>query len=145
MNWKTYDYNQTAERLPTDEVLTPTETAIAAGIACGLSGNEIAELNHVSRKTVITHTQNIYDKIGIKTRSVNALAVWFLEKNLKLDLSEIRRRAGAMMLLGLVMFQMAATDFDNQFVRARTTRASSARVTGARGRRNEDNNTFNLQ
>lgn len=145
MNNRTYDYIVQAEEIPTDEVLTPQETAIAAGVACGLSGKEIAELNNISHSTVVRHTQNIYDKIGIKTRSVNALAVWFLEKNLKLDLSEIRRRAGAMMLLGLVMFQMAATDFDNQFVRARTTRASSARVTGARGRRNEDTNTFNLQ
>lgn len=142
MNYKTYDYNSQAEPLATDEVLTPMETAIAAGIACGLSGNEIAELNNVTRKTVITHTQNIYDKIGIR-RSVNSLAVWFLETNLKLDLSEIKRRAGAMMLLGLVVFQMAATDFDSQFMRTRNVRTSAERVR-TRTRRNEDSNTYNI-
>lgn len=141
MNNRTYDYIVQAEEMPTDEVLTPQETAIAAGIACGLSGKEIAELNNISHSTVIRHTQNIYDKTGIG-RSVNALAVWFLEKNLRLDLTEIRRRAGAMMLLGLVMLQL--TDFDNQFMRTKTTRATSARVTGARTRKGEEINTFHL-
>lgn len=142
MNLKTAEYSATAPALPTDEILTPSETAIAAGFASGLTGKEIADLNNVTQATVIRHTQNIYDKTGI-TRATNALAVWFIAKNFGLDLSEIRRRAGAALLLGLVVFQMATTDFDSQFMRTRTTRTTAART--ARTRRNrEDSNTFKL-
>lgn len=141
MNLKTAEYSATAPALPTDEILTPSETAIAAGFASGLTGKEIADLNNVTQATVIRHTQNIYDKTGIN-RATNALAVWFIAKNFSLDLSEIKRRAGAVLLLGLVVFQLSTTDFDSQFVRTRTTRTTSARA--ARGRKNEDSNTFKL-
>lgn len=142
MNLKAYEYNS-AGTLPTDEILTPSESAIAAGFAAGMSGKEIAEVNNISLKTVLAHTQNIYNKTGIH-RGINALASWFLETNYKLDLSEVKRRAGAMLLLGIVMFQTATTDFDNQFVRPARTGTRMMRVARARRRNDTDNNTFNL-
>ena len=58
--------------LPTDRVLTRAETRIASGYVCGLIGKEIADACGVSHNTVVRHTQNIYDKTGIR-RSTNAL------------------------------------------------------------------------
>lgn len=140
MNLKAYELNST-QALPTDEFLTPSETAIAAGFAIGMSGKEIAEVNNISLKTVLAHTQNIYNKTGIH-RGINALAVWFIEKNYNLDLTEVRKRAGAMLLLGIVMFQTVTTDFDSQFVRpARAVR--TARQTRRKNDTDNDN-TFNL-
>lgn len=124
--------------LTTDEVLTRMETRIASGYVAGMSGKEIASANHISYSTVVTHTQNIYEKTGIP-RCTNALVAWFLEQNFHLDLDEIKRGFGAFILLGLVCFQMAVSDFDNSFVRARTTRTvRTARKGSRRGRRDED-------
>lgn len=109
--------------LPTDAVLTRMETTVASGYVAGMSGKEIASANHISYSTVVSHTQNIYEKAGIQ-RCTNALVAWFLERNFHLDLAELRRRAGAGFLLALVCLQMACTDFGDSFVRVRTTRAS---------------------
>ena len=91
-------------KLKTDQILSPAETRIASGYACGLIGKEIAEECGISHNTVVRHTQNIYDKTGIP-RSTNALVAWFLSKNYDIDLSEFRRRLGAFLLLCLVSFQ----------------------------------------
>lgn len=77
--------------LATDTILTPAETRIASGYACGLIGKEIADTCGVSYNTVVRHTQNIYDKTGIR-RSTNALVAWFLAVNFDIDLDEFRDR-----------------------------------------------------
>ena len=124
--------------LPTDSTLTPMETKVAAGYVAGMTGKEIASANHISYSTVVSHTQNIYEKAGIQ-RCTNALVSWFLEHNFALDLSELKRQAGAMLLLGLVCLQLAVTDFDNSFVRARSARATrTSRKAGRRGRREDE-------
>lgn len=139
MNIRTYEINA-SESLNTSELLTPSETSVAAGIACGMSEKEVAELNNISIITTKRHIQNIYDKTGIR-RGLNSLAVWFLEKNLEIDMREIRRRAGAMVLLGIVSVQMVTAD-GSSFLRTRTTRCSTVRV---RARRNENNNIKTYQ
>lgn len=79
------------EQLATDSILTRAETRIASGYVCGLIGKEIADACEISYNTVVRHTQNIYEKTGIR-RSTNALVAWFLAVNLKLDLGEFERR-----------------------------------------------------
>ncbi|MBP5558610.1 MAG: helix-turn-helix transcriptional regulator [Bacteroidales bacterium] len=132
------DMEETRQPLATDSILTPAETRIVIGYVEGLSGKEIAAKNHIAYSTVVTHTQNIYEKAGIQ-RCTNALVAWFLKTNYRLDLSELGRRIGAFLLLCLVCFQMAVTNFDNSFVRARTARATrTCRKAGRRGRRDDE-------
>lgn len=124
--------------LQTDAILTRMETTITAGYVAGMTGKEIASANHISYNTVVAHTQHIYEKLGI-SRCTNALVSWFLEKNFHLDLAELKRRGGAMILLGLVCFQMAVTDFDDSFTRARSSRTTrTCRKAGRRGRRDDE-------
>lgn len=116
--------------LKTDKILTNAETKIASGYVCGLIGKEIASSCHISHNTVIRHTQNIYEKIGIR-HSTNALVAWFLEKNFDLDLKEIKRGFIAFFLLVLVGFEIATTDFDNPFLRrVKARRCAACRVWG---------------
>lgn len=130
--------------LETDDVLTPAETRVAAGYTCGLIAKEIAAKCDISPYTVVRHTQNIYDKTGIR-RSTNALVSWYLSRNFNLDLSEFKRSLGAFCLFVLVSFQIATTDFDNQFVRRTATRRVEVRKTGRRSKRSrEEDETYYL-
>ena len=141
MNTRTKKNVQGADALPTDAVLTKAETRIACGYVDGMIGKEIASAVGVSYNTVVRHTQNIYEKTGIR-RSTNALVAWFLSENCNLDLGEFRRRLGAAVLLVIVCFQIACSDFDYQAVRRAPTRRAEARKTGSRrGRRDDDYET----
>ena len=122
--------------LATDALLTPAETRVAAGYTAGLIGKEIADRCGISHNTVVKHTQNIYDKAGIK-RSTNALVAWFLSVNAHLDLRDFERRLGALLLLGLLAFQMAYDHGDN-YVRRTAPRRVEARKAGGRRRKDDD-------
>lgn len=123
--------------LATDTILTPAETRIAAGYACGLIGKEIADACGVSYNTVVRHTQNIYDKTGIR-RSTNALVAWFLSRNFGIDLDEFRRRLVGALLLVLLCVQTASLDFGNPAARRCSVRRTEARrIAGRKGRRDE--------
>lgn len=130
-------------KLNTDDILSPAETKVAAGYVSGMIGKEVANAIGISHNTVVRHTQNIYDKTGIP-RSTNALVAWFLEKNYDLDLSEVKRRIGAALLLALITFQTVTTDFSSDFVRTARVRRVEARKGGRRGRRDEDDNTLDI-
>lgn len=121
--------------LRTDEILTPAETRIASGYVTGLIGKEIADRCDIAYSTVVKHTQNIYDKTGIK-RSTNALVAWFLGTNAGLDLREFERRLGAFLLLCLLSFQMACEPAGDNYVRRSPTRRVECRA--KRGRRRDD-------
>ena len=125
MNTALIDYSQVAPKLNTDTDLTPMETVIVSGYSVGMSGKEIAEKNFISPATVIRHTQNIYDKLDIK-RNIGALVSWFLEKYFRLDMAEIKRRAGAICLLCIIGVQIVTTDFNSTFIRS--TRATTTRT-----------------
>lgn len=129
--------------LLTDKILTPAETRVAAGYVSGMIGKEIASACGTSYHTVVRHTQNIYDKTGIK-RSTNALVAWFIQTNYDLDLSEVKRRIGAFILFCLVSVQITLTDFDSSFVRRSPSRRIEARKGARRGRRGEDEKTIEL-
>lgn len=89
---------KTATNLKTDIILTPAETRVAMAYVLGDIGKEVGERLHIAYNTVIRHTQNIYDKTGIR-RSTNALVAWFLAENCDIDLRELARRAGATVLM----------------------------------------------
>lgn len=131
-----------SNKLKTDEILTPAETRVAAGYVSGMIGKEVADACGISHNTVVRHTQHIYDKTGIP-RSTNALVAWFLEKNYDLDLSEVKRRIGAALLLAIIAVQTITTDFSTDFVRAARVRRVEARK-GGRRRRDEDDNTLDI-
>ena len=120
-----------------DTELTKAEKIIAAGYVDGLIGKEIADRCGISYNTVVSHTQHIYEKAGIR-HSTNALVAWFLAKVYDLDLGELKRSIGAMALLLLVSFQIAATDFDNSFLRSARARRVEARRPSRKTRRDED-------
>lgn len=130
--------------LKTDGVLTPAETRVAAGYTCGFIAKEIADKCGISPHTVVRHTQNIYDKTGIR-RSTNALVAWFLSRNFNLDLSEFKRSLGAFCLLLLVSFQIATTDFDNSFVRRTSSRRVEVRRCGRKTRKGREDETYYLE
>lgn len=127
----------------TDTILTVAETRVAAGYVDGLIGKEIADKCGVSYNTVVRHTQNIYDKTGIR-HSTNALVAWFLAKNYNLNLGEIQRCVGAFALLCLVSVQIAATDPGSAFVRSSSARRVEAGKAPSRRNRREDD-TYIIQ
>jgi len=53
--------------------LTPTETAVLAQIAEGLSNKEIAERQRISLETARTHVHRVLQKLGVPTRTRAAL------------------------------------------------------------------------
>lgn len=130
-------------QLATDGTLTGAETRVACGYVDGLIGKEIADACGVSYRTVVNHTQNIYEKAGIR-HSTNALVAWFLSVNCGIDLAEFRRRMTAAFLFAVVAVQTVCADFDNYPVRRFPTRRVETR--GARRSRREDdgNDTFTL-
>lgn len=143
---KTHAQNTTQGQaaLPTDKVLTKAETRIACGYVAGMIGKEIADACGVSYNTVVRHTQNIYEKTGIR-RSTNALVAWFLSKNYDIDLGDFRRRVSAFFLLVIVSVQTVCVDFDNSPVRRFPSRRIEARKgSGKKGRREDDFDTTDL-
>ena len=127
-----------AAPLATDKVLTPAETRVASGYVCGLIGKEIADACDISHNTVVRHTQNIYDKTGIR-RNTGALVAWFLSVNCGIDLKEFGRRLVALALLVIMGAEALDTDMSSRLVRRFPSRRIEARRTGSRrGRRRED-------
>lgn len=127
-----------ARPLATDKVLTPAETRVASGYVCGLIGKEIADACDISHNTVVRHTQNIYDKTGIR-RSTNSLVAWFLSENFNIDLKESGRRLVAVALFIIMGAEALDTDISSSLVRRFPSRRIEARKGGSgRGRRRED-------
>lgn len=140
----THASTPTIDRSPlaTDAVLSRAETRIVCGYVDGLIGKEIADACGIAYRTVVAHTQNIYEKADIR-HSTNALVAWFLSVNCGIDLSEFRRRVTAAFLFAIVTVQTVCPDFDHSPVRRFPSRRVEVR--GARrSRRDEggDSDTF---
>ena len=56
-------------RAPTIEPLTPREREVLRLICEGLSNREISERLTVTLNTVKKHTSNLYDKLGVRSRT----------------------------------------------------------------------------
>lgn len=89
---------KTTTNLNTDLVLTPAETKVVIAYVLGDIGKEVASRLGIAYYTVVRHTQNIYEKVGIR-HSTNALVAWFLAENYGIDLRELARRIGATVLM----------------------------------------------
>lgn len=59
---------------PAEQVLTPREREVAELVAQGSSNRQIAERLHVSERTVETHVQNIFIRLGFHSRT--QIATW---------------------------------------------------------------------
>lgn len=105
--------------LNTDGVLTPAETRVAIAYTLGDIGKEVGSRLGIAYNTVVRHTQNIYDKAGIR-RSTNALVAWFLSENYSIELKELARRIGAAVLLAL--FTLTFNSDDQQIARRTRSR-----------------------
>ena len=75
-NLRLYEWHPTdnAENAKQKPILTPRERDVLKGIVEGLINKEIAARMGVSVATVITHRNNLTDKLG--TRSVSALTIF---------------------------------------------------------------------
>ena len=105
--------------LRTDNVLTPAETRVAIAYTLGDIGKEVGARLGIAYNTVVRHTQNIYEKTGIR-RSTNALVAWFLSENYSINMSELARRIGAAVLLALFSLTFAVEDDQPMARRIRT-------------------------
>lgn len=119
--------------------LTRRETEIAEYLAWGASKKEVATTLYISERTVENHTRRIYEKIGIT--KINELAAWWFctTFHISFDLSPLKRKIGALMLLALIIPQMIDTNTDM----IRPAKARTAQVCRCnRCRRSEDNGIF---
>jgi len=132
-----------AEHLATDSILTPAETRIASGYVSGLIGKEIADAAGISYNTVVKHTQNIYDKTGIK-HSTNALVAWFLSENFRINLEEFSRRLVAFALFLIMGAEAVNTDLGSQLVRRYPSRRVETRARRGRTRRGRREDEYHI-
>lgn len=132
-----------AEHLATDSVLTPAETRIASGYVSGLIGKEIADTCRISYNTVVKHTQNIYDKTGIK-HSTNALVAWFLSENFRINLEEFSRRLVAFALFLIMGAEAVYTDLGSQLVCRYPSRRVETRARRGRTRRGRREDEYHI-
>lgn len=112
---------RTTTDLKTDIVLTPAETRVAMAYVLGDIGKEVGVRLNIAYNTVVRHTQNIYDKAGIR-RSTNALVAWFLAENCGIDIADLARRAGAGFLAIIVCSTIFFGSDDMLARRARSRR-----------------------
>ena len=62
-------------RVADPRALTPAQTAVARAVADGMSNREVAARLHLSVRTVETHLTQIYDKLGVRSRTAMAAAI----------------------------------------------------------------------
>lgn len=74
--------------MKTRSILSEKEEQVARLYVLGYIGKEIAEKLNIAYRTVVVHTQNIYEKTGI-SRSTNALVSWWYQENFEIDIKKI--------------------------------------------------------
>lgn len=62
-------------RRPTSLGLTPREQEVAAHVAQGMTNADIAKALGITRRTVATHLERIYERLGIHSRAALATLV----------------------------------------------------------------------
>jgi DNA-binding NarL/FixJ family response regulator len=63
--------------------LSDRELQVVRLVAAGLSNNEIADRLYISPRTVTTHLQHVYQRVGLASRT--ALIRWALDRGLTAD------------------------------------------------------------
>ena len=122
--------------------LTKRESEIAELFAWGASKKEIAERLFISERTVENHARKIYEKTGVS--KVNELSAWWFctKFNISFDLSPLKRKIIATMLLVFMIPQFV--DFDNAAIRTRTSTCRTVRITRSRRKTEDDFATVEL-
>lgn len=113
--------------MKTDTILSKREREVINLVVLGYSAREIAERLNVIYQCVANHLQSIYDKTGCK-RTLHALVTWYFTQNfgITLNISEMTRRVGAVILLCLFSVEVFNTDVECR--RLRTRRGREFRV-----------------
>lgn len=113
--------------MKTDTILSKREREVINLVVLGYSAREIAERLNVIYQCVANHLQSIYDKTGCK-RTLHALVTWYFTQNfgITLNISEMTRRVGAVILLCL--FSVEVFNMDVECRRLRTRRGREFRV-----------------
>ena len=114
--------------------LTKRESEIAELFAWGATKKDVANRLFISERTVENHTRNIFLKTGCN--KINELSAWWFctTFHISFDLSPLKRKVIAMMLLLLIMPQI----FGNNVI-VRTFRNNATRTVRVRQvRRNSE-------
>lgn len=111
--------------MKTDAILTKREREVLNHLVLGFTVGEIAEQMHVIYQCVANHIQKIYDKTGVR-RSLTALVTWYFTQNfgISLNISDMTRRVGAMLLLCLFSLEIFNASFEGRAMRRSGRRRS---------------------
>lgn len=110
-------------------LFTPTEQRIIAYTILGYSRDEIAKSEFRSPLTIRRHFENIFRKLGVHSKA--ELTRWYVENILKVDLTSLKTRIGAVILTLFIIW--IEIDFSLELRRPQRVRTETvSRV--ARGR-----------
>ena len=118
------------------ETLTHTEQKMVAYSLLGYTREEIAKAEIRSQHTVRRHFENIFRKLEIRSKS--ELHRWYVENILHVDLTNLKRRIGAGMLIVLMLF----AEYNFSLDLRRPVRTRVERTSRGRGRRSKRDNEF---
>jgi DNA-binding CsgD family transcriptional regulator len=115
--------------------LTKREYEIAEMFAWGAAKKDVANILFISERTVENHARTIYEKVGCS--KVNELSAWWFctHFNISFELSPLKRKAIATMMLVLILPQLYFNNDD--VVRVFRTRPMTARTCRVSRRKSE--------
>ena len=94
---------------PTTNDFSAAERRVLIGYLEGLQGKEIAARLYRSYNTIIRHTASMFQKANV--HSIHELVSKWYQEQFGIEIEELRRRCGAMVLLGLFLtFTFAGGD-----------------------------------
>ncbi len=130
--------NQNAE-------LSARETQVAELLAWGAAKKEVADRLNISTRTVENQARSIYEKLGIQ-KATELSVWWFCTKlGVSFDLNPLKRGIIAAFLLVLLLPSTIDPDIDTDMLRARRVEWKGAGRAARKGRRKDENGTFDLE
>lgn len=116
---------------------TKRENEIAELFAWGAAKKDVANILFISERTVENHARAIYEKVGCG--KVNELSAWWFctKFNISFELSPLKRKTIAAMMLLLFLPQLYFNN--NDVIRVFRTRPMTARTCRASRRKSESN------
>lgn len=111
--------------LHTTESFTRREREVLLGYLEGLQGKEIAARLFRSYNTIIRHTASMFQKANV--HSIHELISKWYQEQFGIQIEELRRRCGAMVLLGLFL-TFTISGGDDQIARRSSRRRREDRI-----------------